>query len=137
VAAERVGEWARSRGEARRALVEPVLPRLAGRPLLAVPVPPGAEGALAPLRWLLAQASEGRGIALTQVGNLNRPIVIEAVRRFGWHPLPDPPRGEDDVFELWVTDRSRPGRGGVAATHLDRGRTATPVGRLRLVLAAQ
>lgn len=102
VAAERVGEWARSRGEARRALVEPVLPRLAGRPLLPVPVPPGAEGALAPLRWLLAQASEGRGIALTQVGNLNRPIVIEAVRRFGWHPLPDPPRGEDDMFELWV-----------------------------------
>jgi hypothetical protein len=28
--------------------------------------------------------------------------VIEAVRRFGWHPLPDPPRGEDDVFELWM-----------------------------------
>jgi hypothetical protein len=33
--------------------------------------------------------------------------VIEAVRRFGWHPLPDPPRGEDDVFELW-TLRSGP-----------------------------
>jgi hypothetical protein len=30
VAAERVGEWARSRGEARPALVEPVLPRFAG-----------------------------------------------------------------------------------------------------------
>jgi hypothetical protein len=36
------------------------------------------------------------------VGNLNRPTVIEAVRRFDWHPLPEPPRGEDDVFELWV-----------------------------------
>ena len=46
---------------------------------------------------------------------------------------PPPPRSP--VGE--VTDRSRPGRGGVAATHLDRGRTATPVGRLRLVLAAQ
>ena len=28
--------------------------------------------------------------------------MIEAVRRFGWHPLPDPPRGEDDMFELWM-----------------------------------
>jgi hypothetical protein len=46
VVAERLGGWARSRGEARRALVEPVLPRLAGRPLLPLPVPPGAEG-----RW--------------------------------------------------------------------------------------
>jgi hypothetical protein len=73
VAAERLGGWARSRGEARRALVEPVLPRLAGRPLLPLPVPPGAEGTLAPLRWLLALAGKGRGIALTQVGNLNRP----------------------------------------------------------------
>jgi hypothetical protein len=102
VVAERLGEWARGRSEARRALVEPVLPRLAGRPLLPMPVPPAAVAALAPLRWLLALAGEGRGIALTQVGNLNRPTVIEAVRRFGWHPLPDPPRGEDDVFELWV-----------------------------------
>jgi hypothetical protein len=77
-------------------------PWLAGRPLLPVPVPPGAEEALTPLRWLLTRAGEGRGIALPQVGNHNRPTVIEAVRRFGWHPLPDPPRGEDDVFELWV-----------------------------------
>jgi hypothetical protein len=102
VLAERLGEWARSRGQTRRALVEPVLGRLKRGPLLPVPVPPGAEQALAPLGWLLALASEGRGIALTQVGNLNRPTVIEAVRRFGWHPLPDPPRGEDDVFELWA-----------------------------------
>jgi hypothetical protein len=60
VAAERVGERARSRGEARRRLVEPVLPRLAGGPLLPMPFPAGAEGALAPLRWLLARAGEGR-----------------------------------------------------------------------------
>jgi hypothetical protein len=39
VTAERLGEWARSRGEARRALVEPMLPRLAGRPLQPVPGP--------------------------------------------------------------------------------------------------
>lgn len=102
VVAERLGEWARSRGEARRALVEQGLARLAGRPLQPVPVPPGAQQALAPVRWLLTRAGEGRGIALTEVGNLNRPTVIEAVRRFDWHPLPDPPRGEDDVFELWA-----------------------------------
>jgi hypothetical protein len=66
VAAERLSAWARSRGEARRALVDPVLPRLAGRPLLPIPVPP-AEEALAPLRWLLTRAGEGRGgIALTR-----------------------------------------------------------------------
>jgi hypothetical protein len=58
-AAERLSAWARSRGEARRALVDPVLSRLAGRPLLPVPVPPGGEEALAPLRWLLTRAGEG------------------------------------------------------------------------------
>ncbi|HEX8929415.1 MAG TPA: hypothetical protein VGA45_10910 [Actinomycetota bacterium] len=100
-AAERLSAWARSRGEARRALVDPVLPRLAGRPLLPVPVPPGGEEARAPLRWLLTRAGEGRGIALTRSATY-RPTVIEAVRRFGWHPLADPPRGEDDVFDLWM-----------------------------------
>jgi hypothetical protein len=94
---ERVGEWARSRGQARRALVEPLLARLRGAP---VEVPAGAAEAVAPLRWLLARA--GEGIALTQKGNLARVVVIEAVERFGWQPLPNPPRGEDDVLELWV-----------------------------------
>lgn len=69
-AAERLSAWARSRGEARRALVDPVLPRLAGRPLLPVPVPPGGEEARAPLRWLLTRAGEGRGIALTRSATL-------------------------------------------------------------------
>ena len=94
---ERVEEWARSRGQARRALVEPLLARLRGGP---VEVPAGAAEAVAPLRWLLARA--GEGIALTQKGNLARVVVLEAVERFGRQPLPNPPRGEDDVFELWV-----------------------------------
>jgi len=94
---ERVEEWARSRGQARRALVEPLLARLRGGP---VEVPAGAAEVVAPLRWLLARA--GEGVALTQKGNLARPVVLEAVERFGWQPLPNPPRGEDDVFELWV-----------------------------------
>ena len=97
VLGERVEEWARSRGQARRALVEPLSARLRGGP---VAVPTGAAEAVAPLRWLLARA--GEGIALTQKGNLARPVVVEAVERFGWQPLPNPPRGEDDVFELWV-----------------------------------
>jgi hypothetical protein len=97
VLAERVQEWARSRGQARQALVEPLLARLRSGP---VEVPAGAAEAVAPLRWLLARA--GEGIALTQKGNLARLVVVEAVERFGWQPLPNPPRGEDDVFELWV-----------------------------------
>jgi hypothetical protein len=97
VLGERVEEWARSRGQARRALVEPLSARLRGGP---VAVPTGAAEPVAPLRWLLARA--GEGIALTQKGNLARPMVVEAVERFGWQPLPNPPRGEDDVFELWV-----------------------------------
>jgi hypothetical protein len=94
---ERVEEWARSRGQARRALVEPLSARLRGGP---VEVPAGAAEAVGPLRWLLARA--GEGIALTQKGNLARAVVVESVERFGWQPLPNPPRGEDDVVELWV-----------------------------------
>jgi hypothetical protein len=94
---ERVEEWARSRGQARQALVDPLIARLRDGP---VEVPAGAAEAVAPLRWLLARA--GEGVALTQKGNLARPVVLEAVERFGWQPLPNPPRGEDDVFELWV-----------------------------------
>jgi hypothetical protein len=94
---ERVEEWAHSRGQARQTLVEPLSARLRDGP---VEVPAGAAEAVAPLRWLLARA--GEGVALTQKGNLARPVVLEAVERFGWQPLPNPPRGEDDVFELWV-----------------------------------
>jgi hypothetical protein len=61
------------------------------------------------------------------VGNLNRPTVIEAVRRFGWHPLPDSPRGEDDVFELWVLPDLARGRGAVRRS--GRWLVATRAGR--------
>jgi hypothetical protein len=97
VLGERVEEWARSRGQARRTVVEPLIALLQSGP---VEVPTGAAETVAPLRWLLARA--GEGIALTQKGNLARMVVVEAVERFGWQPLPNPPRGEDDVFELWV-----------------------------------
>jgi hypothetical protein len=97
VVGERVEEWARSRGQARQALVDPLIARLRDGP---VEVPAGAAEAVAPLRWLVARA--GEGVALTQKGNLARVVVIEAVERFGWQPLPNPPRGEDDVFALWV-----------------------------------
>jgi hypothetical protein len=97
VVAERVEEWAHSHGQVRRALAEPLSARLRDGP---VEVPAGAAEAVAPLRWLLTRA--GEGIALTQKGNLARAVAVEAVERFGWQPLPNPPRGEDDVFELWV-----------------------------------
>jgi hypothetical protein len=97
VLGERVEEWVRSRGQSRQVLVEPLVARLRDGPVAA---PAGAAEAVAPLRWLLARA--GEGIAMTQKGNLARALVIEAVERFGWQPLPNPPRGEDDVFELWV-----------------------------------
>jgi hypothetical protein len=96
IRAERIGDWARSRGSARRALVEPLAARLADP----IPLPSAADHALDPLGWLLDAAAAG--LPLTQKGNLARAVVIEAVNRFDWHPLPNPPRGEDDVFELWA-----------------------------------
>jgi hypothetical protein len=41
-------------------------------------------------------------VLLTQVGNLPRPLVLEAVDRFGWWHFPGRPRGEHDVVELWT-----------------------------------
>jgi hypothetical protein len=79
--------------------------RLGAKPLAArladpIPLPAAADHALDPLGWLLDAAAAG--LPLTQKGNLARAVVIEAVNRFDWHPLPNPPRGEDDVFELWA-----------------------------------
>jgi hypothetical protein len=96
VRAERIGDWAQCRGPARCALVEPLVARLADP----MPLPAGADHALGPLGWLLEGAMTG--LPLTQKGNLARTVVIESVNRFEWHPLPNPPRGEDDVFELWA-----------------------------------
>jgi hypothetical protein len=87
VVGERVGEWARSRGQARRALVEPLSARLQGGP---VEVPAGVAEAVAPLRWLLARA--GEGIALTLLLDADEVLQAELVERVhaavvgeGWH----------------------------------------------------
>jgi len=79
------------------ALVDRVLAARLADP---IPLPTAADHALDPLGWLLDAAAAG--LPLTQKGNLARAVVIEAVNRFDWHPLPNPPRGEDDVFELWA-----------------------------------
>jgi hypothetical protein len=96
IRSERATEWIRSRSPARDQLIGP----LADRVLAPTDAPEGLDQALAPLQWLLDGAAEG--LPLTQKGNLARPLVIDAVNRFGWDPLPNPPRGEDDVFELWA-----------------------------------
>jgi hypothetical protein len=121
VRAERLGDWARSRGRARRTLVEPLAARLADP----MPLPAGADRALSRLGWLLEGAVVG--LPLTQKGNLARAVVIDAVNRFDWHSLPNPPRGEGDVFELWALRELARDLG---AVHRRGSRLlATPTGR--------
>jgi hypothetical protein len=96
---ERLDRWARSRSEAREAIVAPVLPALRASP--SREGSPGGDDLLAPLAWLLEQGAEG--IGLTQTAALNRALVRAFVERF-----PDtwraerwgPPHREDDVAEL-------------------------------------
>ena len=106
VLAERVEEWAHSRGQARRTLVEPLLARLRAGP---VAVPADAAEAVAPLRWLLGRA--GEGIALTQKGNLARAVVIEAVERFRLAAAAEPAARGGRRLRAVGAARSRPGPG--------------------------
>jgi hypothetical protein len=100
-AAERLSAWARSRGGARRALVDPVLPRWLASRCCRSPSRPARRR-----HWPRRAGCRNRlargGASRLPGRQPHRPTVIEAVRRFGWHPLPDPPRGDDDVFKLWM-----------------------------------
>jgi hypothetical protein len=81
---ERLTGWARSRGTARRILIEPLTVALANP----TPMPTGAQDAIAPLRWLLDGAAGG--LRLTPKGNLARAIVIDAVNRVRLEPPAQP-----------------------------------------------
>jgi len=79
IRAERIGVWARSRGQARRRSLAGVVGRLA-RPL---PVPSDADEYLAPLRWLLEHAGTPDGLPLTGTHGLDRAVAAEAHAWFG------------------------------------------------------
>lgn len=72
--------------------------RIACRLLARLAAPAGAEPVVAPMRWLLGQASEG--ITLTQSNYLAKQTVLEAVERFGWWDWDKRPRSEADVPQL-------------------------------------
>jgi len=95
---ERLESWARDGGAARREFVAPVVPIL--KTPAAPKPPPGANGPLRTLVWLLAEGEEG--IGLTQTGALNRALVRASVERFPawWRMEMGPPHREDEVTGL-------------------------------------
>jgi hypothetical protein len=82
----RVDQHRRWRGEVSRRLMTEIAP------------PAGVETVVAPMRWLLEQASDG--IALTQNNYIARPLVLDAIEAFGWWDWEKPPRSEADVPQL-------------------------------------
>ncbi len=101
VTTARIGRWIEQRrSPGRRALIGAIEAQL-----LHPVEPPGEVGeVVAPLRWLLARAADGGGVALTEQHNLSRPVVRAMCERFGWW---DERRGaapmrEDDVLEVAV-----------------------------------
>jgi hypothetical protein len=96
VVSERLDWWLTARRSAsRRTLMTGVTEHLQHP----VPLPPGTEDPLPPLRWLLERLADG--VTLTQTGNLNRAFVQEAAGQFSWWEAElNPPRSEDDLFDL-------------------------------------
>ena len=77
--AERRDRWAHSRGPARTALTQQVLPLLVEDQ----PVPDDADDHLAQIRWFLNQCA-GDGAQLTVNHTLSRALLTEASHRFNW-----------------------------------------------------
>jgi hypothetical protein len=98
VVEERLESWARDGGAARREFLAPVVSIL--KTPAAPEPPPGANGPLRTLVWLLAEGEEG--IGLTQTGALNRALVRTSVERFPawWRMEMGPPHREDEVTGL-------------------------------------
>jgi hypothetical protein len=78
VRAERAAFWAGSGGQARRQILEPVLPLLA----LDVKVVESPEAVRALLEGV------GEGVMLTQAGYLQKALAVELNDRFRWYDLP-------------------------------------------------
>jgi hypothetical protein len=78
VHAERMEDWLRGRSDARRSLLEAIVPRLVDP----MEVPEDAEKSLEPLRWFLTVSEQE--IPLTQKHNLGRAFVQEAAARYDW-----------------------------------------------------
>lgn len=97
---ERLERWARQGSEERRAIVDPVVPKLRASEERE-DRPGAAEDLMAPLVWLLEEGAGG--IGLTQTGALNRALVRASVERFpAWWRMErwGPPHREDEVSSL-------------------------------------
>jgi len=93
---ELLERWANSRGPTRSRLAAAIADHLTNP----TPTPVEAAHHVAPMQWLLDHAATGA--ALTQTGNLARPIVADGCRRFDWLTLTGNPRSESDIVELWT-----------------------------------
>ena len=91
IRAERLGIWARSRGEQRRRS----LVGLVGRLTSAGVSPSDADEYLAPVRWLLERAGTADGLPLTGAHHLDRTVVVEAQEWFGLDCTGQGPAGTD------------------------------------------
>jgi hypothetical protein len=91
IRAERLGLWARCRGEQRRRSLTGLVDRLAS----AAVVPSDADEYLAPVRWLLERAGTADGIALTGTYHLDHTVVVEAQECFGLDRAGPGPAGTD------------------------------------------
>ena len=87
-------EWLSSRGEARRAMFEPLRERLRRRPT----APSSFLRAIEPLRWLI-QKGRGPGLPLDRDGFLKPAFAISANRRFGF-TSPETLNGQRTVLEI-------------------------------------
>ncbi len=96
--AERLKDWASSRGSPRGQLTAALADQLA-RP---ASVPRQAAELLAPVSWLLRKAADDGGIPLTQSYTLARAVVAEGCQRFDWPTVTGRPRSESDILEAWT-----------------------------------
>jgi hypothetical protein len=98
VHAERLQDWARSRGSRRGTLATTLADQLA----VPLPVPRQAAELMAPVSWLLRKAAHDGEIPLTQSYTLARAVVAEGCQRFGWLTVSGRPRSESDIVEAWT-----------------------------------